>query len=426
MQRWRDADGQATSEYVGLVTVVAVVLALAAGLTTGGVGGEVLAVMQRALCRVAGAACERPRASADELKPCPVERTTSSESLEGAFDVVRLAGGGSLTAERGSDGRVTVTLAGTRTGGAELGIGYRAALGGRHGEEATARAEISRASGRSWILPSPAAARAFVDRYGSKATVVGKAVDLARSGCSILCDAIGWRPHAELPPPDEEYLGYGAAAKLAASLGPASLSASAGGLLGARLRRDGSSTWFVQLDAAAGAELALGIDTVGIGGQLQTVLDYTLDARHRPTELGLHTVVATEGKGSLQGQRARMTAALEGGGARVTELDATLDLRDARNHAAFDAFVAALSDPLAAPSLLRSAAAMRMRIAQSGVVDRRTYAQSSSTFELGGKVGLGAQLGGSFASTQEGMRLLSAETRLPGLPFLPRDDCRAA
>jgi hypothetical protein len=31
-----------------------------------------------------------------------------------------------------------------------------------------------------------------------------------------------------------------------------------------------------------------------------------------------------------------------------------------------------------------------------------------------------------FEQTRKGMRLLSAETRLPGLPFLPRDDCRAA
>ena len=39
---------------------------------------------------------------------------------------------------------------------------------------------------------------------------------------------------------------------------------------------------------------------------------------------------------------------------------------------------------------------------------------------------LGGKLGGAFARTHDGMRLLTAETRLPGLPFLPRDDCRPA
>jgi hypothetical protein len=110
----------------------------------------------------------------------------------------------------------------------------------------------------------------------------------------------------------------------------------------------------------------------------------------------------------------------------VVELDATLDLHDPRNRAAAVAFVAALRDPLAPGQLRRTAAAVRERVARAGAVDRRTYALSSSAFALGAHVALGGQLGGSFARTREGMRLLTAETRLPGLPFLPRDDCRAA
>lgn len=425
MERWRDAGGQATSEYVALVALVAVVLALAAGLTAGGVGGQVLAGLQRGICRIAGTACASPSPPDDDLAPCPVERTAISESLAGAFELVRLGGGGTLTAVRGSDGRVTVTLASATTAGGEVGVEVELGLGNRHGgAAATAQLEMTGASSRSWTLPNAPAARAFVERYGSKATVAGKAVDLVRSGCSILCDAIGWRPHAELPPPDETSLGRGAAATLTASLGPASLSAADGSLLGAQFRRDGSSTWFVEVETSLGADLGLGAGTAGAGSQRKTVVAYTLDARRRPTELQLHAVATIDGTADVRLGRGRMTAKVGAGGARVTELEATLDLRDARNRAAAAALAAALRDPFAVERLRRSAAAVRERIARTGVVDRRTYALASSTFGLGAELTLGGQLGGGFERTHAGMRLLSAETRLPGLPFLPRDDCR--
>jgi hypothetical protein len=426
MERWRNARGQATSEYVALVALVGVTLALAAGLTSGGVGGHVLAGLGRGLCRVAGTTCPRSQPPDADLAPCPVERTTSGESLGGALALVKLGRSGTLTAVRSSDGRVTVTLADGTTAGGEVGLGFALGLGSRHAAEATAGFEASVASGSSWTLSDAATARAFVGRYGAKATIGGKAVDVARSGCSVLCDAIGWHPHAELPPPDELYMGHGGAAKLAVPLGLATPQGSVGGLIGARLRRDGSSTWFVRLDASAGADLRLEPDTLTPSWQRQTVISYTLDVDRRPVQLIVHTVAQAGGRATLRGTRGRLTGAVGAGGARVTELDATLDLHDRRNGAAAAAFVAALRDPLALAELRRSAAAVRQRVVRAGSVDRRVYALTSSAFELEAKLALGAQLGGSFARTHEGMRLLTAETRLPGLPFLPRDDCRPA
>lgn len=426
MARWRETRGQATSEYVALVALVAVALAFAAGLTSGGVGGRLLAGMQRALCHVTGTGCADPPAAVDELAPCPVERTAGGESLDGAVELVRLVGGGSLTTERGSDGRVTVTLANDTSAGGAVGIGSQLALGGSHGAEATVRLASSYTLSRSWDLPDASAARAFVGRYGAKATLVGEAVDLVRRGCSILCDAIGWRPHAELPPPDAVTIGRGTAASLSGSLGPATADASNGAMLGAQLRRDGGSTWFVRLDAALGAELGLSAWTLGAGAQGQAIVGYTLDARRRPTQLAIRTVARTEAAGGVRAGGGRTTAALRGERAQAIELDVTLDLRDARNRAAAERFVAALRDPFALAALRRSAAAVSERVKRAGVVDRRVYALSGSAFELGAAVALGARLGGSFARTREGMRLLRAETRLPGLPFLPRDDCRPA
>jgi hypothetical protein len=425
MRQWRSTDGQASSEYVALVALVASVLALAAGLTSGGVGGHVLAGLQRGLCQVADVRCPTPKRLRDELDPCPVERTTRSESLGGTFEVLALGRSGTLTAQRTSDGRVTVTLADGGNAGAQVGVGLKLKLGRGHGAEATAGLGATVEGGRSWTLPNAAAARAFLDRYGAKATIGGKAVDLVRSRCSLLCDAIGWHPHAELPPPDEEWIGHGAAAQTEASLGPATVRAEGEGLLGVRRRRDGERTWFMRVGAAAGAELVGGVG-VGVDGERQAVVSYTRDAGGRPLQLVVHTARQGGVGAALRVvRRGGRVGANEGDGV-LTELDATLDLRDAGNRAAADAFVSALRNPLARSVLVARAATLRAQIAVAGIVDRRVYTVSSSAFDLGATIALGAQLGASFERTREGVRLLSAETRLPGLPFLPRDDCRAS
>jgi len=421
-----DDRGQATSEYVALVLLVAVVLALAAGLTSGGIGGQVLAGLQRGLCTVTGGACRRPLTPGPDLAPCPVERTTRRESLDGAYELLTLGKSGTLTTVRTSDGRVTVTLADGATAGVGLTFGAEVDAGDEDKREARAGVSARVESGRSWTLPNAAAARAFVDRYGSKATIGGQAVDLLRSDCSILCDLAGWRPHAELPPPDEQYMGRGAAVRLQASFGPATVRASAEALLGARQRRDGSTSSFLQLDAGAALDIALGPDKATPSAQGQAAVSYARDPQGRPTQLVVHTVLRGGASVALGGVRGVARAGLEGGGQRVTELDATLDLHDPANAAAAKALVAALGDPLATGALGRAAAAVGARVAQTGAVDRRTYALTSSSFSLGAEVGAGASFGADFQRTHEGMRLLSAETRLPGLPFLPRDDCRVA
>ncbi|MBS1868939.1 MAG: hypothetical protein JSS99_04695 [Actinobacteria bacterium] len=424
MRRWRDACGQATSEWVALVLLVAVVLALAAGLTSGGGAGHVLAGLQRGLCHVAGVPCARPQPPADELAPCPLERTTRREALDGAFELVRLGRSGTLTTVRDSDGRVTVSLLDGSQRGGEVGLGLHVSAGRRLGVGVSASVGLSVTSGRSWTLPSAAAARAFVARYGSKATLGGKAVDAVRSGCSILCDALGWRPHAELPPPDERSVARGGLAQLKVALPVAALGGSAGALIGASTRRDGGSTWFLQVDAGFDLAAAVGPGGAAAGREGEAVVSYSLDAQGRPSRLVVHTVTRFGAAAGLRGIRGVARAGTGAGAQLVTELDGTLDLHDARNRAAADALVAALRDPLALGALARRAAAVRERIARAGVVDRRTYALSSSALALGLDVTASSRLGADFERTTEGMRLLSAETRLPGLPFLPRDDCR--
>jgi hypothetical protein len=452
MGRWRHDDGQAAGEYVALVALVATALALAAGLTSGGVGARVLAGLQRGLCAVAGRDCPRPTPVESDLPPCPLQRGSRSELLSGTLGVVKLGAGGTLSAVRASDGRVIVMLANDSLAGGEVGAGARLRLGGdRLGGTVRAGLVASWASGRSWTLPDAAAAHAFVARYGSKATVGGRVVDELRSGCSLLCDALGWRPHPQLPPPDATYEEGGTLVTLTAQLGLggrelADREGSATKLLGRRVARDGTTTSYVRL--ADDARLGLNRDPATLGPELgaTTVASYTVDPAGRPATFVLHQTRAIGAGGALSaasaspragvatgaspggaaGARPSLRAAASAGVARVEETDATLDLRDPASRAVALGALLGLSgrEPLRAQ--LTQLAALAHRIEQRGEIDRRVYALDRAASGAGATVALGVELGAGFDRTSEGMRLLDAETRLPGLPFLPRDDCRRA
>lgn len=425
VERWRSACGQAASEYVALVALVAVALALAAGLTSGGVGGQVLAGLQRGLCRVALADCPRPQPPHADLVPCPVERQIRTEELTGTLGVLRLGRSGTLTAVRRSDGSVTVTLAHGNTASADTGLGARLRLGRRTvGGGPAVTAGIGWNSGRSWTLPGEAAARRFIAAYGRKATLGGQLIDRMRSGCSVLCDAIGWNPHAELPEPDEIFAERGPVATLTASFGAdVELSADAKALLGRRLRRDGGTTWYLKLSATATAALRLPAElAAGLSGD--AVLSYELDADGRPHQLRLALAGELRGRTALARTLGSTRASLAAGEGVVMELDATLDLREPAYRIAAAELLEALTDRRRLPRLPQRAYALGRRIVEGAQLDRRFLAAARTATGLGAGIARGIKLDGDFERTTNDLRLLGAETRLPGLPFLPRDDCR--
>jgi hypothetical protein len=432
MRRLCSTRGQATTEYVALVALVAVMLALAAGLTSGGIGGQVLAGIQRGLCAVAVAGCPRPEPRRADLAACPVERATRSEDLATTIAVLQLGASGALTAVRLSDGRVTITLThGSKAGaaaefGARLRVGART-LGGRVG----AVAGVGWTSGRSWTFTDAAAARRFVATYGRKATIGGRLLDSVRSRCSLLCDALGWEPHAELPVPDEEYAEAGPTVALTAALGlPPSVSAGAHAkaLLGRRERRDGARAWYLRLDGAVTAALGLSNAMLGAGVDSggEAVASYELDARGRPRELRIMSARAARGDATLTRKVGAGRASLAAGAAAVVEVEATLDLREAANRRAAADLLGALTDPGAAATLPLRARTVGERLARRAQIDRRTFAVTRTGTGFGAGVALGARLDAGVERTTDDLRLLRAETRLPGLPFLPRDDCRPA
>ena len=154
----------------------------------------------------------------------------------------------------------------------------------------------------------------------------------------------------------------------------------------------------------------------------EAVLGYELDAARRPR--ALHVSVAGAASAEATAELLEATAA-EGVGALV-ELDATLDLREPANRMAAAALLDALGDPAALASIPARARALGTRLVQDARIDRRTYVVRRSANGVGAGIGLGAKLDGGFDRTTTVLRLVGAETRLPGLPFLPRDDCRPA
>lgn len=425
MERWHGERGQAASEYVALVALVAVALALAAGLTSGGVGSHVLAGIQRGLCRVTPLHCPPPQPPRADLAACPLERRTRSEDFAATIAVVRLGTRGVLTATRLSDGRVTVSLAHGKALGGEVGLGARLRLGRRSlGEAQSARAGAEWTSGRSWTFSSEPAARRFVETYGRKATLEGKLLDNVRSRCSILCDALGWDPHEELPPPDETFAERGVAAELKAALGTrtdARFDAKA--LLGRQERRDGSRTWYVKLGATATAALELPGAALSGAAAGDAVLAYELDAAGRPRSLNVALAGELRGRAEIGHAVGPAQASIAGGAGLLVELDATLDLREPANRAAAAGLFHALTDPRALP---RAASRLGNRIARHARLDRRIFAATRDTTGIGAGVARGYKLDAGIDATSDHLRLLAAETRLPGLPFLPRDDCRAS
>jgi hypothetical protein len=431
MERAGGTSGQASSEYVALVALVAVACVLAAGLTSGGIGARVLAGLQRGLCAVAGRACPAPTPVSADLAPCPLDRATRTEAVGETIGVVRLGASGTLSATRTSDGHVAVTLSDGGASGAEIGAGARLRIGRRTlGGRVRAEVAATFMSGRAWRFPNAAAAHAFIARYGGKATIGGKLLDGVRSACSLLCDAIGWRPHPRLPEPDETYRQRGASAALAAELGAGPATAGAGGaagrVLGSRVDRDGTRTWYVRLDHAVAVGLGLAFAGVSASARSEQIASYTVDGRGRPLRFATKSVTEARADGRLGVLPDPAGAQIAAGRALVVERDATLDLRDPVNRAAAHGVLELLLHPsVAAVVALRGAQLVR-RIAEAGELDRRTYALSDAATGVGAGVALGVELAGGFDRTTERLRLLSAETRLPGLPFLPRDDCRPA
>src|SRR4051794_29980610 len=101
----RARSGQASVEYVALIALVAVFLAIGAAVVgVTGLGDRVVHTIRQGLCAVAGVACPAPP------QPCVVRREAQRDAGSVTVGVVRLGSDAAVVRELRSDGRIVVTL----------------------------------------------------------------------------------------------------------------------------------------------------------------------------------------------------------------------------------------------------------------------------------------------------------------------------
>ena len=154
--------GQGTTEYVGLLALVAASL-LSAGMLVGldDVGAAVAREIKTGICIVGGDICRRSDAQAAGLEPCTVSDRSRGSGATVSVAWVRIGGKDGWSVATQSDGSVVVTRTEGRSGGAGVGLGVEASpFGLELGVEG--KADFTVMKGAAWEFPDAAAAADFL------------------------------------------------------------------------------------------------------------------------------------------------------------------------------------------------------------------------------------------------------------------------
>lgn len=316
--------GQASTEYVGVVALVALVLAAGGAVAAPALPAALQHHLRVGLCIVGGDVCRASDARAAGLEPCVLRSRAADRRTRVNLTVLSYATGDALTIERRSDGSRRVAFSRSDGGGVVVGAGVR--LGAQVEVGAEASGGIGWTSGYAWELPDESALRRLLKGVRAQPGKLGW--DLARRGGT--------------PPPTERFAavtGHTGAAAGAQILGldQPLLTAGGGGALGRRVR-GGRTSWY--FDASHEATRLFGGLVPGV--ELHRGGTWVLELSDRPRAL-------------------RLTTALPGG----VEIEARLDLTEPAN-------AAAARDLLRRPSRARAQALGRHFLAH-GTVERRRY-----------------------------------------------------
>jgi len=373
----RRTAGQATVEYIAAVALVAAVLA-GAGTAVGApaIPARIVHGIRHGICIVAGDVCTPSEAAAAGLSPCLVKASTRGREGEASFVFFRAGSGTAFSASQDSQGRITVVKrhldqAGVQTG-AELAAGAFTV-------GADVGVSVRVATATAWDFPDLQRARPFILGLPGSADKPSPYV--------------AWRSYEAGPLADAEV----SAAVVGHTL--TGVAAALDGSAGARIGRGGTVTVYfkgqLQRPGPSG-------DLVwGPGGNAGNVLGELTLVHGDPRAIAFTRVQAGDG------------------GARVVETVERLDLRDPANRAA-----AARVLRLKPPWPPAAAAALLRRMAQTGTVERATYAvhDHSTNFNVGIK--LGEELGLKVTATRTERFLQDASAWTPGSAERERFDCQ--
>lgn len=417
--------GQASLEYVGVVALVAVVLALLAAPAWSGeqAAGAVVGQLHRALCVVSHGDCDEDR------RPCVLASDAVDD--DGHVDLLILHTGARelVLRERLSDGRVAVTFLREGENGLVFagGAGGHVRLGGkllRTGTELSARLLLLSGEGRTWVL-APHEANALVQRL-----VVDDAGDLADRVAHAGGDLAGLPVPAQTATQQGLRVELGGAVRIAGA--SATLELGAEDLAGSTLDvATGRRTYLLRRTDDFEAALSTGPRELADGaGASEMAYTITVDRAGRALDLGILQTGELRGSLDLPGPAQEVAGALgvPSSGARRWELERHLDLTVPENLAAAQAFVTDVVAPR--PTLgasARTGDALLARLEFAGVTAARTYAvaEDATGLEADGEAEL-LRLGAGFERVRRSTRLLAAMQRGPDGIWRRRADCRPA
>lgn len=156
---FRDDDGQATTEHIGLMALIAVVLVAAiagAAIAAPGIFKKVKDGFEHALCVVIGERCSL-------REPCPVRRQTDKGGQNLSVGWLRLSHDRILEIERMSDGSYKMSLLEGVRGGAGVDAPTKKVAAGVEAD-ASAGISVGLRAGREYVAATPEEARALARR----------------------------------------------------------------------------------------------------------------------------------------------------------------------------------------------------------------------------------------------------------------------
>lgn len=440
--RFRDQSGQAASEYVGVVAVVALILAGA--VTTAAaptLGAKVLGAVRHGICTVAGGICSVDEARKAGLAPCVVQMRSDAHRIGASIAVLRLRRGDTLLVERRSDGSASVSFTDGNDVGAGLGVGLRATFLGVDARPADAELGASFRTGRAHEFDDWATAQRFIAAYAAAETTGGKIEDVAR-GISPLHE------RHRLPAPDETAYEAGGWAELEAELElpgrvgtPLGLEGeheqTAAVVLGRKHRRKaGSTTYYVNLDASAHSSLGTVLGGGGVAHARGTVLELTV-RRGEPVAAVVVDKRSVAGDFALYGQttdlpslgkqlrNATLEGGVEGAGGRTLETRLSLNLKPPASRAALAGVLDALRGRVAPSEWRARSTALAHSFDEHGRLELAVFDTRKHERELAVELALVAKLGIEDVSTQSSQDLAGAWSIDGGSTVRDREDCSA-
>ena len=443
----RDERGITSSDYAGILVLVAVVFGVFFALD---LDGKVGPRAEQAVCQILGGeSCGQEVAG--EPEKCLVGQSTTSANANVFVAFIQIDKDSILIREDFSDGSSKFTIVDNTEAAGELFAGAKAKVGKLGADlSAEALAGVGLAGGRVFEFDNAEDADAFQDAVQAAGGFDGILRDLASYNDEIpfigvknplggfddwALDQLGIDDNGDLPKPTETYMegqifleGSGDA-----GAGVGVIDAEIKGLINAAGvvkvtnsgKNEGDVEFTVQLDADASGGLTVGTLGGSVNGQLSYSATIKLDAQndYRPSSLelkgnagytgSLDTSLLLEGDElkDISSALEKVTLSASEGVGKGLEVSAELDLTDPEN---LDATLRALTSQ--GTDVLPLAQALD----DNGKLGFDTYDLSTSEVEGEVKVGLGIGGGGGGSSSSEEQTDRSGLVRLPGGTFEPR------